>query len=45
MVPVVLVGSAAEARAGNADIAETVVLVVPIIEGMARGSRNFGVSG
>jgi hypothetical protein len=35
MEPVVLAGSAAGARAGNADTTETVVLVVPIIEGMA----------
>jgi hypothetical protein len=36
MEPVVLVGLAAGARVGNADTTETVVLVVPIIEGMAR---------
>ena len=35
MEPVVLAGLAAGARVGNADTTETVVLVVPIIEGMA----------
>jgi hypothetical protein len=35
MEPVVLAESVAGARAGNADTTETVVLVVPIIEGMA----------